>query len=85
MCFFQEQVSLLGHIVSHDGIQCNPEKITAVRDWPIPTSVTEIRSFIGITSYYRRFIENFSNVAYPLTRLTQKDKKFEWSEDCKKA
>lgn len=82
---FQEQVSFLGHIVSHDGIRCNPEKITAVQDWPTPTSVTEIRSFIGIASYYRRFIENFSNIAYPLTRLTQKDKKFEWSEDCENA
>lgn len=78
-------MSFLGHIVSHDGIQCNSEKISAVCDWPTPTSVTEIRSFIGIASYYRRFIENFSNVAYPLTRLTQKDRKFEWSEDCEKA
>lgn len=78
-------MSFLGHIVSHDGIRCNPEKISAVRDWPTPTSVTEMRSFIGIASYYRRFIENFSNVAYPLTRLTQKDRKFEWSEDCEKA
>lgn len=78
-------MSFLGHIVSHDGIRCNPEKISAVCDWPTPTSVTEIRSFIGIASYYRRFIENFSNVAYPLTRLTQKDRKFEWSEDCEQA
>lgn len=76
-------MSFLGHIVSHDGIRCNPEKISAVCDWPTPTSVTEIRSFIA--SYYRRFIEIFSNEAYPLTRLTQKDRKFEWSEDCEKA
>lgn len=81
---FQEQVSFFVHIVFHDGIRGNPEKISAVRDWPTPTSVIEIRSFIGIASYYRRFIENFSNVAYPLTRLTQKDRKFEWSEDCEK-
>lgn len=76
---FQEQVSFLGHIVSHDGIRCNPEKISAVRDWPTPTSVTEEfhRNSFLLQTVYRKI--------YPLTRLTQKDRKFEWSEDCEKA
>ena len=69
---FQEHVSFLGHIVSHDGIRCSPEKVAAVQDWPTPMSVTDVRSFIGLASYYRRFIPDFSNVAYPLTRLPQK-------------
>lgn len=82
---FQEQVSFLGHIVSHDGVRCSPEKVAAVQDWHTPTSVTDVRSFIGLASYYRRFIQDFSNVTYPFTRLTQKNKKFEWSEDSEKA
>ena len=58
------------------------DKILAVNNWPRPTSVSDIRSFLGLASYYRRFIENFSDVAYPLTRLTQKNKKFEWTDEC---
>lgn len=82
---FQEQVEFLGHTVSQEGIRCNPDKISAVMNWPVPSSVSEVRSFIGLASYYRRFINNFSNVAYPLTCLTQKNKKFEWSEECQNA
>lgn len=78
----QEQLSFLRHIVSHDDIRCNPEKITAVQDCPTPKSVMEIRSFIGIASYYRRFVENFSNIVYPLTWLTQTNRKFEWTDEC---
>lgn len=82
---FQEQVEYLGHTVSHDGIRCKQEKVSAVNNWPIPTSVLEVRSFLGLASYFRRFIENVSNMAYPLTRLTQKNKKFEWSNECESA
>lgn len=74
---FQEQVEFLGHTVSQEDIRCNPDKISAVTNWYVSTSVSEVRSFMGHASYYRRFINNFSNVAFPLTRLTQKNKKFE--------
>jgi hypothetical protein len=75
----------LGHLVTDKGIKCDPEKLTAVRDWPVPTSVTEVRSFIGLASYYRRFIPDFGTVAYPMTRLTQKNQRFQWSADCDQA
>ena len=61
----------------------DPKKIEAVRDWVRPTSVTEIRSFLGLAGYYRRFVEGFSSIASPLTRiLTQKEVTFQWSDEC---
>ena len=70
--FWLEQVAFLGHVVSKDGIQVDPKKIEAVADWPRLTTVTEIRSFLGLAGYYRRFVKDFSKIAAPLTRLTQK-------------
>ena len=60
-------------------------KIEAVQNWPRPTSPTEIRSFLGLAGYYRRFVEGFSSIASPLTKLTQKAVKFQWSEACEKS
>jgi len=60
----------------------DPKKIEAVHNWPRPTSVTEIRSFLGLAGYYRRFVEGFSSIASPLTRLTQKGVPFRWSDEC---
>ncbi|XP_075080553.1 uncharacterized protein LOC142166041 [Nicotiana tabacum] len=74
-------VSFLGHVVSRDGIQVDPKKIRAVRDWPRPTTPIEIRSFLGLPGYYRRFVEGFSKIATPLTRLTQKGVAFQWSNE----
>ena len=68
--------------MSKDGIQVDPQKIEAVSEWPIPTSVTEIQSFLGLVRYYRRFVQDFSRIAAPMTRLTQKNMKFMWSEVC---
>ena len=62
--------------MSKDGIQVDPKKIEAVTDWQRPTTVTEIRSFLGLAGYYRRFVKDFSKIAAPLTRLTQKNVKF---------
>lgn len=72
----------LGHIISKDGVEVYPAKIEAVTKWISPTSVKEIRSYIGLCGYYRRFIAGFSKTALPLTKLTRKGVKFEWIEEC---
>ena len=63
-------MAFLGHVVSKDDIQVDPKKIEAIIDWPRPTTVTEVRSFLGLTGYYRRIVEDFFKIATPLTRLT---------------
>ena len=80
--FWLEKVTFLGHVISKEGVEVDPQKVDAVKQWPRPTSVTEIRSFLGLAGYYRRFVKDFSRVAAPLTRLTQKNVKFQWSKDC---
>ncbi|XP_024964003.1 uncharacterized protein LOC112504296, partial [Cynara cardunculus var. scolymus] len=74
------EVQFLGHVVNKRGIQVDPAKIEAIRNWEAPRTTTEIRQFLGLEGYYRRFIANFSKIAQLLTALTQKDKKFIWSE-----
>ena len=68
---FKQQINYLGHVVSKEGVSTDPDKIAAVTQWPQPTTVTEVRSFLGFVSYYRRFIPNFSKVAKPLNQLLQ--------------
>ncbi|XP_015078162.1 uncharacterized protein LOC107021966 [Solanum pennellii] len=80
--FWLASVAFLGHVVSKEGIRVDSTKIEAIRDWDRPTSVTEVRSFVGLASYYRRFVEGFSTIAAPLTRLTRQDIPFVWSEEC---
>ena len=83
--WFRQSVKYLGHIVSKDGIACDPEKTEAIQSWPVPNTVTQVRQFIGFASYYRKFIPNFSEIAQPLTSLTKKSVRFSWSQDCQKA
>ena len=83
--FWLDSVAFLGHVVSKDGIAINPKKVEAVVEWNRPNSVTEVRSFLGLASYYRRFVEGFSHLAMPLTRLTQKRAKFEWTGKCEES
>ena len=83
--FWLSSVAFLGHVVSKDGIMVDPKKIEAVKDWARPTSVTEIRSFVGLASYYRRFVKGFSSIASHLTRLTQKNVPFQWSDECEES
>ena len=67
----------MGHVVTKEGISIDPEKIKEIEEWPVPKDVTDVRSFMGITGYYRRFIEGFSRIANPITSLHNKGKKFE--------
>ncbi|XP_060972249.1 uncharacterized protein LOC133038183 [Cannabis sativa] len=72
--------SASGHIVDKDGIMVDPAKIEAVRDWPTPKSVTEVRSFLRLAGYYCQFVEGFLKITVPLTELTRKNLKFVWSD-----
>lgn len=84
-CLFQRQVPFLGHIVSGDGVKTDPEKVRVVREWPVPCSVSEVRGFVGLCTYYRRFIKDFARIATPLHELTRKGARFHWSEQCQGA
>ncbi|XP_055826375.1 uncharacterized protein LOC129894748 [Solanum dulcamara] len=83
--FWLASVAFLGHIISGDGIQVDAQKIEAVKSWPRPTSPIEVRSFLGLAGYYRRFVDGFSSISSPLTKLTQKKAKFQWSEACEES
>ena len=80
--FWLDRVTFLGHVVSAEGISVDPQKIEAILDWKPPTNVTEVRSFLGLAGYYRKFIEGFSKIVTLLTKLTRKEEKFIWSEAC---
>ena len=76
--FFARETEYLGHVVSEAGVAVSPDKITAITEWPVPTNVTEVRSFLGTASYYRRFVQDFATVAAPLHRLTDHGAKWSW-------
>lgn len=71
--------------MSKDGISVDPKKIEAITEWPRPTNVTEVRSFLGLAGYYRKFVEGFSQIAVPLTRLTQKKTRYDWTSECEQS
>ncbi|KAJ9556778.1 hypothetical protein OSB04_011392 [Centaurea solstitialis] len=79
--FWLQEVQFLGHLVNREGIKVDPAKVEAVMKWETPKSPTEIRSFLGLAGYYRRFIQDFSKVAVPLTKLTRKNVSFVWGEE----
>ena len=83
--FWLTEVRFLRHVVSASGMSVDPEKVEAVMNWERPKSVSKIGSFLGLAVYYRRFIEDFSRLAAPMMRLTQKEVKLEWNDRCKKA
>jgi hypothetical protein len=72
----------LGHIISKGGISVDPSKVQDVLSWNTPTSVSDIRSFLGLAGYYRRFIEGFTRISKPMTELLEKDKEFKWTSAC---
>ena len=83
--FWLNRVGFLGHVVYADDIYVDPHKVKAVANWEQPTTVTEVRSFLGLAGYYRRFIEGFSKIAGPLHCLTRKGVKFEWTDKCEES
>ena len=83
--FICQEVEYLGHIITPGGILPNPARISAVQQFPVPSSVKEVRQFVGLTSYYRRFIKGFVCIAQPLHNLTQKGASFSWSAQCQAA
>jgi hypothetical protein len=80
--FWIDEVSFLGHVISLDGISADPGKVQDVLDWKPPTSVTQVRNFLGLAGYYRWFIPNFSKIAKSITKLLKRGTKYIWSEDC---
>ena len=83
--FWLTKVGFLGHVVSASGVSVDLEKVKAVMSWERPKSVFQMRSFLGFAGYYRRFIEDFSRLAAPMTRLTRKEVKFVWDDLCERA
>ena len=83
--FWLIEVKFLGHVVSPSGVLVDLEKVKAVMSWDRMKSIFEIRSFVGFAGYYRRFIQDFSRLAAPMTRLIRKEVKFDWDDRCKEA
>ncbi|KAK7884629.1 hypothetical protein WMY93_027752 [Mugilogobius chulae] len=84
-CFMKKELEFLGHKVGGEGISTLEDKVQAVRDWPTPTNLRELKSFIGLASYYRRFVRGFSCIAAPLFTLQRKDCDFVWTPECDQA
>jgi hypothetical protein len=80
--FWLKQVAFLGHIISKGEISVDPSKVQDVLSWKTPTSVSDIRSFLGLTGYYRRFIEGILRISKSMTELLEKDKEFKWTSAC---
>jgi hypothetical protein len=80
--FWLDSVSFLGYVISGKGVAVDSKKVKVVVEWTRPTSMFEIRSFLGLTGYYRRFIKGFSKLSGPLTALTRKNARFVWTDEC---
>ena len=79
--FFKDEIPFLGHVVSRHGIQTDPEKLRVIKEFPIPKDLTQLRGFIALASYYRKFVKNFSRIVEPLNRLLKKNTPFVWGND----
>jgi hypothetical protein len=83
--FWLEKIAFLGHILTAEGIEVDPSKVEAISKWKQPSYVSEVRSFLEMEGYYRRFIKGFSNIARPMTELLKKDNKFVWTPKCEES
>jgi hypothetical protein len=83
--FWLDRVTFLGHVISKEGITIDLAKDEGMNNWKRPKNPTEIRSFLGLVGYYRRFIEGFSKLASPLTQLTRKKELFVWNDKCERS
>ena len=84
-CLLQEQVTFLGYVVTPDGLKPDLEKVRWIKDWPIPKNITDVRAFLGLCSYYRRFIPGFSMCSSPLNDLLRDGQAFKWTQKCRDA
>ena len=85
MSLVRREVKFLGHTANREGIKPDPSKIESARSWPIPSKLKELRAFLGTCSYYKRFIKDFSKIAKPLHRLTEKNAPFQWTQPCQES
>ncbi len=83
--FLQREINFLGHVISEEGISTDPKKVEVVTEWPTPTTAEEVRSFLGLTGYYRQYIPAYAMVNFPFTRITENGRKFEWTQRCEHA
>ena len=82
---FKSKVCFLGHIISAEGVLPNPKNTQKIKDWPAPKNQREVRAFLGLANYYRRFVKDFSRIARPMTQLLTKDQVFQWTDECQQA
>ena len=80
--FWLDRVAFLGHVISTEGVSVDPQKIEAVVNWKLPKNVSEVRSFLGLAGYYKKFVEGFFRIAAPLTKMIRKDVKYDWVDAC---
>lgn len=80
--FAQQGINFLGHVIEYGRISMDSDKVKVIQEWRVPTFVTELRSYLGLANYYRRFIEGFSRRAAPLTELLKKNVTWHWSDEC---
>ena len=82
---FQKRVSFLGHVISEEGVTTDPAKTEKVKSWPTPTTQSQLRHYLGLASYYRRFVHDLATICRPLHRLIEKGSSFNWTEECQEA